>query len=206
MRISLFAAIVMASLWTPSCTSTAPDPVRFGVVKIAFGPPLDNSVADWRADQRQAIEPIATELDALGPDFQWVSSADPESIVIRPAALSPGVCGFYRLGESTVQVDPACSEGFAALRKAAAHEVVHAFLYRRFRWAGHLCWYPLNSPPPPTCHREIVCQSCLMSPAIQGRDEWVDGEEDYSSSAVFSEPQRADIDLVSRCFRDGACE
>lgn len=204
MKLWTVLLLAFVALW--GCTAPGPDPVRYGVVKVAFGAPLDPTVADWREDQRLAIEPIARELDALGPDFQWVSAGDPEAIVIRPAALEPGVCGYYRLGESMVQVDPACSEGFSVLRKAAAHEVVHAFLYQRFRWSGHLCWYPLNDTPPPTCHRSMVCQNCLMSPALQGRDEWADGAEDYSSTVVFSEPQPGDIALVSHCFSAGTCE
>lgn len=201
--------ILLMVLWVSllgSCTASGPDPRQFGSVKIAMGSPLSAEIADWREDQRLALEPLARELDALGPDFQWAEPADPESIVIRPAALPPGVCGRYRLGESMVEVDPTCTEGFAALRKAAAHEIVHALLFRRFAWAGHLCWYPLNSSPPPTCHRSIVCRDCLMSPELQGVDEWSDSEEIYSPTSVFSEPQAADIALFSSCYRAGACE
>lgn len=200
--------LVMIWWWTllGSCTATGPDPAQFGTVKIALGAPLDPAVPDWREDQRLAIEPLARELDILGPDFQWTEPGDPESIVIRPAALPRGVCGFYRLGETMVEVDPTCTEGFAALRKAAAHELVHALLFRRFRWAGHLCWYPINSAPPPTCHRSLVCRDCLMSPEIQGVEEWADSQESYSPTSVFSEPQASDIALFSRCYRNGACE
>lgn len=186
-----------------ACTSS--DPSRYGTVKIALGPPLDMA-ADWRPDQRQALEPLATELDALGPDFVWTSSSDPESIVIRPAILPPGACGLYRLGESTVSVDPACTLGYGALRRAAAHEVLHAVLWTKFRWSGHLCYFPLNSPPPSGCHPTRVCRDCILSPGVQGADVWEDRLEDYTPYVAFSEPQLEDVELVRSCFARGSCE
>jgi|JI10StandDraft_1071094.scaffolds.fasta_scaffold210801_2 hypothetical protein len=199
-----FIVLLLAIASLLSCTSP-PDPMRYGVVKISLGPPLD-SAADWRADQRQALEPLSLELDVLGPDFVWTSSADPESIVIRPAVLPPGACGLYRLGESTVSVDPACTLGYSALRRAAAHEVIHALLWTKFRWSGHLCYFPLNDAVPAGCHPRRLCRDCVMSPGVQGPDVWGDNLEDYTPYSAVSEPQQEDIDLVRSCFDRGACE
>lgn len=202
MRLLPFLLFLFASF--ASCTSP-PDPARYGTVKIALGSPLD-SAADWRADQRQALEPLSLELDALGPDFVWTSSADPDSIVIRPAVLPSGACGLYRLGESTVSVDPTCTLGYSALRRAAAHEVIHALLWQRFRWSGHLCFFPLNDAVPPGCHRTRLCRDCVMSPGVQGADVWGDNIEDYTPYIIVSEPQAEDIELVRACFARGSCE
>lgn len=205
--IVLLLSLILASL-SGCCADGAcnvPEPARYGVVKIALGPSLASSY-DWRPDQRAALEPLARELDALGPDFVWVSASDPDSIVIRPEMLPAGACGAYRLGEETVSVDPVCTAGFQALRKAAAHEILHAFLWRRFRWSGHLCWFPLNAPVPPGCHPTRVCRDCLLSPELQGEDVWGDGIEEYTPAVAWPEPQAADIELVRSCFERGRCE
>lgn len=206
--VIVLVAALMALLCSSCCSEgscNVPEPARYGIVKIALGSALDGS-REWRSDQRAALEPMARELDALGPDFVWVSEGDPDAIVIRPAMLEPGACGYYRLGDSSVSVDPACTLGYTALRKAAAHEVVHAFLYARFGWSKHLCWFPLNSPVPTGCHPTRVCRECLMSPEIQGQDTWVDGIENYSPSVAIPEPQAEDIELVRACFERGHCE
>lgn len=199
------AVVFVLSLMSLECSDPRPEPERFGVVKIAFAPSLSDG-RELRVDQQDAIRPLARELDALGPDFIWVSAADPEAIVIRPEMLPAGTCGSYRLGELSVAVDPACTAGYSALRKAAAHEIVHALLYRRFGWSGHLCWYPINSPVPNGCHRTILCRACLMSPELQGEDVWGDSVEDYAPSLAIPEPQSEDIALVRLCFEHGRCE
>lgn len=205
-NVILFAALV--ALFPSCCTDgscNVPEPARYGTVKIALGDSLTGDRA-WRADQRAALDPLVRELDALGPDFVWGSPADPDTIVIRPEALEAGTCGFYRLGESSVAVDPVCTAGFAALRKAAAHEVVHALLYTRFGWGGHLCWFPLNSPVPAGCHPTRVCRDCLLSPAVQGQDSWEGGVENYTPAVAIPEPQPEDVALVRACFERGRCE
>jgi hypothetical protein len=202
----LFAAL--GALLSACCADgacNAPQPSRYGTIKIALGTSLGGARA-WRPDQRAALEPLVRELDALGPDFVWGSEADPETIVVRPEALEAGACGFYRLGETSVSVDPVCTEGFSALRKAAAHEIVHAVLYTRFGWRGHLCWFPLNAPVPAGCHPTRVCRECLLSPSIQGQDSWEGGVEHYSPSVAIPEPQPEDIALVRDCFDRGSCE
>lgn len=210
MRLMQLVLSALCALLLSSCcfegSCNIPEPARYGTVKIALGVSL-NGTREWRDDQRAALEPLSRELDALGPDFVWVSESDPDAIVIRPETLDPGACGYYRLGESSVNVDPVCTLGYSALRKAAAHEVVHALLYQRFRWAGHLCWFPLNSPAPPGCHPTRVCRECLMSPAIQGQDvwPWPNDIEQYTPSVAIPEPQPEDIELVRACFARGSC-
>lgn len=196
---------VFVSVMCVSCPPPSPEPDRFGTVKISLGPSLSGGI-QWRQDQADALEPLARELDALGPDFVWSSPGDPDSIVIRPEMLSPGTCGLYRLGEPTVSVDPACTLGYSALRKSAAHEILHALLFSRFGWRKHLCWYPLNSPVPQDCHPSLVCRDCLMSPGVQDVDTWGDSIEDYSPSVAIPDPQAQDIELVRRCFSTGRCE
>lgn len=200
MRILVFLLAFLCA----SCPPPGPEPERYGVVKIALAPSIVDG-REWRPDQQAALEPLARELDALGPDFVWASPADSDTILIRPETLSPGACGYYRLGESSVAVDPVCTLGYSALRKAAAHEIVHALLHRRFGWSGHLCWFPLNSPVPTGCHATIVCRECLMSPELQGEDVWGDQIEEYAPSSAIPEPQPQDIELVRRCYSLGSC-
>lgn len=201
MRILVFLLAFLCA----SCPPPGPEPERYGVVKIALAPSIVDG-REWRPDQQAALEPLARELDALGPDFVWASPADSDTILIRPEELAPGACGYYRLGESSVAVDPACTLGYSALRKAAAHEIVHALLYQRFSWSGHLCWFPLNSPVPVGCHSTRLCRECLMSPELQGEDTWGDLIEEYTPSSAIPEPQPEDIALVRACFERGRCE
>lgn len=205
--VILFAAALCALL--SSCCAdgscNVPEPSRYGTVKIALGDSLRGDRA-WRPDQRAALDPLVRELDALGPDFVWGDPGDADTIIVRPEALEAGACGFYRLGESSVAVDPVCTAGFSALRKAAAHEILHAVLHRRFGWSGHLCWFPLNAPVPAGCHPTRVCRECLLSPEIQGQDSWEGGVENYAPSVAIPEPQAEDIALVRACFERGRCD
>ena len=206
--MTMVAATILAAFAEGCCADgrcNEPETARYGVVKIAFGASIDGT-APWRADQLQALAPLDRELDALGPDFVTVSESDPQSIVVRPATLPRGVCGRYRLGEDMVEVDPTCTQGYLALRKAAAHELVHALLWRRFQWAKHLCWFPLNSPVPRECHPTIVCRECLMSPNLHPDDTWGDTIEEYVPGVAIPEPQPDDVRLVRACYDNGRCE
>ena len=182
-----------------------PEPERYGAIKIALGPSLDGT-PDWRPDQIAAFRPLERELDSLGPDFILVPMGTPASVVIRPATLPAGTCGRYRLDETYVEVDPACTPGYLALRKAAAHEIMHAVLWQRFRWAKHICWFPLNQPVPAECHPTIVCRDCLLSPGLITEDTWGDRVEDYIPGVSFPEPQAQDIQLFRRCLDSNSCE
>lgn len=203
-----FLALAVVAVWgtsTSSCVGTLSqrDPARFGVVRVAFGPSLDG-VYDWRADQLAMLAPMETEGDAFGPDIQIVSEGAAD-VVLRAAALG-GPCGRYTTGLAYAEVDPACTAGYLALRRAALHEVMHWYTWSRWRWVGHLCEWPLNAPRPAYCHPTIRCTDCVMSPGLTAPDDGPSFSEAYTGSVAEPTPAQADLDLIAACQANGRCE
>lgn len=189
------------------CGCVAPsqrDPARYGTVRIALGASLDG-LYDWRPDQRAQLDPIATELDALGPDFVWVSEGQAD-VVIRAASLASGACGEYHQGLAYVEVDASCTQGYLAMRRAASHEIVHWYTWNRWRWVGHLCQWPLNSSPPAGCHPTIRCDRCLMAPGLTPPNTTGPGfEEAFVPPVAEPAPDYADLELVRTCQTQSRC-
>jgi hypothetical protein len=118
--------IALILLFALSCHPTQNDP-RYGTVTVAFGAPID-SAGPWRADQLTELRAQLTVLNALGPTFVEASEGT-ATLVVRPFDSGPRCergAGRYTPGTTFVEVDPACTQGYTALRATMGHEIGHA--------------------------------------------------------------------------------
>lgn len=196
----LTALAALAACGVPSQN----DPITYGTVRVALGPGLDGT--PWRDDQARELVAELAALAALGPAWQLTSEGAAD-VVVRPAALAGGACGRYVAGAAFVEVDPACTAGYLALRRAAGHELTHWLTWTRWRWLGHLCSWPYNAPVPAGCHPLIVCRDCLMSPGLAPADDmgptW---SEAYTGPVIDPAPAWQDLELIRGCVARGRCE
>lgn len=203
MRVTAALALWFAALAGAACTAPSQhDPATYGTVRVALGPGLDGT--PWRDDQARELVAEVAALAALGPD--WVlTSEGAADVVVRPADLA-GACGRYVAGAAFVEVDPACTAGYLALRRACGHELLHWYLYRTARWLGHLCSWPYNASAPPGCHPSIVCADCLLSPGLVPPDDGPTWTEVYTGAVAEPAPGWGDLELVRTCHARGRCE
>lgn len=190
-----------------ACLAPAADPA-LGTVRVALGPSLDR-VHDWRPDQRAELVAQLATMAAAGP--AWVLAPEGEAdVVVRAAdlsALGPDTCGHYRNGERFIELDASCTAGYLALRRAMAHELLHWLTWTRWRWVGHLCWWPRNEAPPRGCHPTRLCVDCLLAPGLTtGEDPGPGWTEAYVPPVAHPEPTAADRELIVACQAAGRCE
>jgi hypothetical protein len=184
-----------------ACLAPAPD---LGTVRVGVDDSLSGTEG-WTPEQRAAIVDELVALHALGPAWVLTTPGDAD-VVVRAAALADGACGRYTPGLRYVEVDAACAAGFDGLRRAAGHELAHWLTWTHWGWAGHLCDWPANVPPPPGCHASITCLhgACLLAPGLRGTVTATgeDYQDTYASGAV----EAPDVELIRRCAARGRCE
>jgi len=200
--------LAAAALFAMACTApTQFSPSRFGRWRVAFAGSTDGVYA-WRADQLDAVRPMFTELDALGPDFVETDSLAEADVIARAAGDLGGACGAFDARDpGLVRIDAACAQGYLALRRAVAHEVVHAYTWQRWGWAGHACDWPIGAAVPATCHPTIRCpgEGCLMSRGLARADDGPNFSEAYTGDVADPTPAQPDLDLVAACQAASRC-
>lgn len=171
-------------------------------MRVAFASSADGVYA-WRADQLDQLAPLFTELDAIGPDFVQASEADAD-VLVRAASLD-GACGRFTTGNTYVEVDAACAQGYLAMRRAAAHEIIHYLTWTRWHWVGHVCQWPIGTTIPAGCHPTIRGVDALISPGLTGFDDGPSTSEAYTGQIADPTPTQSDLDLIAHCQAAGAC-
>lgn len=185
-----------------ACTISQNDPQRYGTVRMALANSVDNQYG-WSTEARREVQNVSVSLSVIGPSFIW-TDANSADVLIRSASLN-GPCGVYQLNTNEIQIDTTCTQGYTAVRQAISHELIHWYLWKNWRWSGHLCWWRYGEAVPTGCHPTLLCQRCLMSPSLTGT--FNSSEVEFYQLNVFNEwPQIEDLELVRRCASTNVCQ
>jgi hypothetical protein len=140
-RLLVRITLVSLALLLPAIGCANPtqhDTARWGTVSVAYGDPLDPSVAPWRRDQTEQLTGSLPGLEAWGPDF--VLGTEGSATVVARTFYSGLHCengsGRWTPGTTFVEIDPGCAQGYLELRTVFAHELGHAL------GLHHVCRHP----------------------------------------------------------------